>query len=264
MPKKLYLASSLTLILALSALAYAQDATPPRPAWQEPSSVMEPKAAPSAKPVTAIVVRSWGDNPVWADLNTNWSTYGKIPVSIDHSTLIISDFTYQDLVKSKANVIIISDAAGGIKQYSPAEIAAIAKYAKSGHTILGTYATLQYASTDNRGLAPVFGLNAKLTYNAGFISGKFISHNHACLLNKIPGTWQSNGYNQTQVPSSGSWKGNFDKAKPVAGSDAYNGAISVYTTTAYTGIYVSNMPEYINVGGSDEQLLYNALTCYVK
>jgi hypothetical protein len=262
MSKKL--ASLLALTIVFGALAYAQDTTPLRPIWPTATPAVEQKAEPSATTVTAIIVKSWGDNPVWADLNTNWSTYGKIPVSIDHTTLIKSDFTYQDLVNSKADVVIISDAAGGTEQYSSAEFAAIAKYAKKGHPILATYATFQYSSYDNRGLAPVFGLNSTLTYTTTGISNDFDRVKKACLLNKIPSSWTSNGYNESQVPSSGSWKGNLDKAKAVADSDSYVGVISLYTAKTYTGIYVSNMPEYNTVGGDDEQLLYNAITCYVK
>ena len=66
------------------------------------------------------------------------------------------------------------------------------------------------------------------------------------------------------MPSSNTWKGNLGKGKAVADSDSDVGVISLYTAKTYTGIYVSNMPEYNVVGGDDEQLLYNALTCYVK
>jgi len=39
--------------------------------------------------------------------------------------------------------------------------------------------------------------------------------------------------------------------------------VSLYTAPTYTGVYVSNFPEY-NGGTDDEQLLYNAVTCYAK
>ena len=265
MPKKLS-AAVLLLVIVMAASAYAQDASPPFPNRAEAGSAADHSVAAPAKIVKAILVKSWGDNPVWANLNTNWSTYGKTPVSIDHTTLISSDFTYQDLVNSKANVIILSNPAGGTHQYSPAEFAAIAKYAKKGHAILGTYLTFKNGSIDNRRLAPVFGLRPKIDYSYTGISNAFKKDApHACLLKKISGSsWQSNGFSYSQVPLSGSWRKNLGKAKAVADSDTFVGMISLYTTKAYTGIYVSNMPEYKNVGGDDEQLLYNALTCYVK
>jgi len=79
-------------------------------------------------------LKSWdgGDDPVWEDLNTNWSTYGKTAVSIDYTTYSNSDFTYPDLVNSKANVMIISDAAGGTQQWTTTDIAArTSDYAQS-------------------------------------------------------------------------------------------------------------------------------------
>jgi hypothetical protein len=263
MPRKPLAAPLLTLVIVFSAAAYAQEASPPFPTLPEATSTANYSVEAPANTVTAIIVKSWGGNPVWADLNENWSTYGKIAVSIDYTSLIDSDFTYQDLVNSKADVVIISDPAGGKKQYSSAEFGAIAKYAKKGHSILATYLTFQYLSYDNRKLAPVFGLNSTLTYT-NFVLNDFKRDAKACLLTKIPSSWQSKGFNFTQVPSDDTWKGSLDKAKAVADSDAFVGVISLYTTNTYTGVYVSNMPEYDNVGGYDEQLLYNAITCYVK
>jgi len=263
MSRKLLLANFLVLMIASTAMT-GQQASPPRSGREETRAVQQ-KTEPTANTVTAIIVKSWGNNPVWADLNTNWSTYGTIPVSIDYTTLIDSDFTYTDLVNSNADVIILSDPAGGLQQYSSAEIAAIAKYAKAGHSILGTYLTFQYTdqNIDNRGLAPIFGLSSSVTYDFVTISNSFTKLAKACLFNKIAGTsWQSNGYPYSQVPSSGSWQGNLGTAKPGAESDTYVGVISGYRKKSATAIYISNMPEYQTVGGDDEQLLYNVLTCY--
>ena len=266
MPRKNLHTILLTFVIAVAATAFAADATPPRSTGQDATRYTDYATQRPAKTIKAVIVKSWGDNPVWADLNTNWSTYGKTPVNIDHTTYIKSDFTYQNLVNSKANVVIISDAAGGTEQYSTAEIAAVAKYAKNGHSVLATYATFQYGSDDNRGLAPVFGLSSTLTYITTGISGDFKKDaSNACLLTKIKGkSWQSMGFNESQVPSSGSWTGNLGKAKAEADSDSFIGVISLYKTAKYAGIYVSNMPEYQNVGGPDEQFLYNAITCYAK
>jgi len=264
MPKKLLVASLLILTMVFAALAYAEDASPPRASWQKAPSAPQPRAEPAVNTVTAVIVKSWGNNPVWADLNANWSTYGTIPVSIDYTSYIDSDFTYQDLVNSGADVVIMSDPAGGGQQYSSTEFAAIAKYAKAGHPMLATYLTFEYGATDNRKLAPVFGLSSTLDYSYSSISNDFSRVKKACLLNKIPSSWTSKGYNYSQVPSGGSWTGNLDKAKAVADSDDYVGVITLHPTKTYTGVYVSNMPEYVNVGGYDEQLLYNAITCYVN
>ncbi len=253
----------LTLIIACATI-YAQEVTPPRISRGE-NAVIEPKAQPPANAITAIFVKSWGDNPVWSDLNTNWSSYGTIPVSIDHTTLIGQDFTYADLVNSKADVVILSDPAGGVQQYAPSEVEALGKYVKAGHPILGTYVMFQWGSVDNRALAPLFGLSSSLTYGNVNISNEFMKLYEPCLFHKIYGTsWQSRGYNSSQVSASGTWTGNLSVAGAVADSDNYAGIVAGVHSPSYTAIYISNMPEYQNVGGDDEQLLYNAITCYAS
>jgi hypothetical protein len=219
----------------------------------------------AAKTVRAVVVKSWGASPVWPDLTQNWSKYGTIPLSVDDTSLINGDFTYVQLIASQADVIIISDAAGGQQQYSPTEFAAIAKYAAHGHTILGTYLTLQNGQYDNRGLAPVFGLDPTIEYSTIQISNQFDKVASACLLNRIPGSsWQSAGYDHSQLPANNPWNHSLDHEKAIAQSDTYNGLVGLYHDNNHTGIYITNMPEYEVIGGVDEQLLYNALTCYVK
>jgi hypothetical protein len=243
-------------------------------AAQETSPAKEPAFRPTGNqattdiaPVNTVkvsILKSWGDNSIWDAMSTNWQNFGKIPVSVD-DTYISSDFTYQNLVDSKANVIVISDPAGGGQQYSSAEIAAVAKYAKTGHTVIGTYAVFEWGSVDNRGLAPVFGFSSKLAFNttAVGISNLFKKTKaNQCLLKGIKGSsWQSSGYAFTQVPTTGSWKGHLGKAKAVAQSDNFVGVVSLYTAPTYKGVYVSNYPEY-NGGTDDEQLLYNAATCF--
>jgi hypothetical protein len=49
-----------------------------------------------------------------------------------------------------------------------------------------------------------------------------------------------------------------DGAKMVAQADSFRAMISVYDAPAYTGIYISNMPEHFGTG-VDKQLLYNAI-----
>jgi len=66
------------------------------------------------------------------------------------------------------------------------------------------------------------------------------------------------------LPANNPWNQSLDFAKAMAQSDNYNGLVSLYHGNNHTGIYITNMPEYEVTGGVDEQLLYNALTCYVK
>jgi len=262
---------ALSVCLALGSLfavqLAAQDASPAKGTEPKLADISATADIQPAASVKVVLLKSWGVTSVWEDLKTHWQNYGKRPVTIDDSTFISNDFTYQDLVNSKANVIVISDPAGNFLSYSQAEVAAVAKYAQKGHPVVGTYAVFQYGSTDNRGLAPVFGLSSRIDYNTSQvgISNLFKkTKQNQCLLKRISGgSWQSNGYPFTQVPATGSWKGHLGKATAVAESDNYVGVITLYTAATYTGVYVSNFPEY-NGGTDDEQLLYNAVTCYTK
>ena len=257
----------LTLGILLVVPLSAQEASPakeiaPRITDNRTNAETVPSGA-----VKVLLLKSWGQTSIWDDMSTNWQNFGKKPVTVDTTTYIDSDFTYQNLVSSKANVIVLSDPAGGIQQYTPAEIAAVAKYAKKGHTVIGTYAVFQWSTIDNRGLAPVFGFSSKITYNTTpvAISNQFTKTKaKVCLLKGITGSsWQSDGYAFTQVPATGSWTGHLGKATAVAESDKFLGVVSFYAAPTYTGVFVSNFPEY-NGGTDDEQLLYNAVTCYVK
>lgn len=262
---------AMSICIALGALfavqVAAQEASPPKGGEARMAGSSATADHSPAKSVKAVLLKSWGVTSVWEDLKTNWPNYGKIPVTIDDSTFINSDFTYQDLVNSKANVLVISDPAGIGQVYSVDEIKAVAKYAKKGHTVIGTYLVFQYSSTDNRGLAPTFGLSSKIDYNTTEvgISNLFKKTvKKECLLKKIPGgTWQSQGYPFTQTPASTSWKHKLGKATAEAQSDKFTGVISLYKAKTYTGIFISNFPEYYG-GTDDEQLLYNAVTCYGK
>jgi hypothetical protein len=262
------LASSVCLALAIlfAVQLSAQEASPRKGTEPKPAEKTAPVIAP-ASAVKVVLLKSWGVTSVWEAMKTNWQNFGKRPVTIDDSTYISSDFTYQDIVNSKADVIVISNPAGGIQQYSQAEIAAVAKYAKKGHPVIGTYAVFQWSTIDNRGLAPVFGLSSKIQYNTTQvgISNLFQkTESLQCLVRRISGkSWQSDGYPFTEVPATGSWKGHLGKAAAVAESDKYVGVISLYTAPTYSSVYVSNFPEY-NGGTDDEQLLYNAVTCYAK
>jgi hypothetical protein len=267
MHKRLGCAVALALGILFAVPLSAQEGSPVKEVTSRPAEKTTTTDVVPAGTVHVLVLKSWGKTSIWDAMSTNWQNFGTRPVSVDDSTYVSSDFTYQDIVNSKANVIVVSNPAGGVQQYSAAEMAAVAKYAKAGHTVIGTYLVFQWSTVDNRGLAPVFGLSSKIQYNttAVGISNLFDKKKaKQCLFKRIPGSsWQSNGYPYTQVPATGSWTGHLGKAKAVADSDNFLGVVSLYTAPKYTGVYVSNFPEYYG-GTDDEQLLYNAVTCYVK
>jgi len=214
--------------------------------------------------IKVSVVKSWGDVPVFKELTDNWSAYGSTQLTIDISLMNVrSNLTYQDLVDTDADVIWLSDPAGGSRQYSAAEITAVTDYAAAGHSILGTYVTFQWQEIDNRGLGDIFGLRSDIQYNTSEVSAnqRFdILVDHA-LFNGISNPYVTSGYGEAQVPwNDEKWDaGDLGSAQLLARTDDGRGIITWYETDAYHAIYVSEMVEY---KGStvDTQFLYNALT----
>jgi CARDB. len=66
----------------------------------------------SKKPIKAVVLDSWGtdyaSSASWDYLNQYWVEFGNNPIEIDYHTLDKWDITYQDIVDSNADVLIIS------------------------------------------------------------------------------------------------------------------------------------------------------------
>jgi hypothetical protein len=258
----IFLSASFTFTVHLA----AQETTPPKTGQEiVPSHQV---VAGSTTPVKVVLLTSWGVTTGWEDLKTQWPNYGSAPLVIDDSTYIGSGFTYADLVNSNADVIVLSDPGGGGRQYSSTEIAAVARYASEGHTVLGTYVVFEWTASnvDNRGLMPVFGLNPSLSYDNASISNTFAQvADETCLLRNISSPWQSTGYPFSQVPTSAQkWTHNaLNLAFPIAASDSDTGIVSVFNGGRYAGIYISNYPEYYG-GTQDLQLLYNAVTCFAQ
>jgi len=258
----LILSASATFSISAAAQGNVQATTPPKTGHEMTPS--RRVVSGSSASVNVVLLPSWGTTSGWSDLQSEWQNYGTIPLNIDDTTYIDSDFTYEDLVNSGADVIVLSDPAGGGQQYSSAEISAVEKYAKAGHTVLGTFVVFEWGGTDDRGLLPVFGFSSVGQYTETPISNTFAQvKNQACLFRNIPSPWQSAGYAYSQVPTPALTWG--DKALNLAtleaDSDGATGIVTVYNGGTYTAVFISNYPEF--GGGTDDlQLLYNSVTCY--
>ncbi len=211
--------------------------------------------------IKVAVVQSWGTVPVFDELNNNWETYGSIPLTIDTSLTGVSSFTYHDLVNTDADVLWISNPSGSGKEYSSAEIDAVAQYAGEGHSLLGTYRIFDGHS--NLGLAPIFGLRQDIEYNTSVIAANqafdiLVDHP---LFYDIPDPYVSEGWPYAQVPANDlRWDaGDFGVAQLLAQTNDGRGVITWYETEQYHATYVSEMVEY-NGNPTDTQFLYNALT----
>ena len=217
----------------------------------------------AAAGVKVALVRSWGDVSIFDVLNDDWASYGTTPLTIDKALMSVSSFTYQDLVSTGADVLWLSDPAGGQEQYSPEEIQAVEQYANEGHSILGTFVVFQWIDTDNRGLAPIFGLRHDIDYSTSQVpaSQTFDILVGGPLFRNVPDPYVSSGYLNAHVPANDlRWDpGDFGAAQLLAQTNDSRGIITWYETESYYAVYVSKMVEY-NGNATDIQFLYNALT----
>lgn len=248
------------------AQATSERADPPLPALAPDVGPGLPDTGLPAGTVKALLLRSWNDGGAsgWSELNSQWPQYGTTPIVIDHSTLAgAQSFTYADLEASGADVIVLSDPAGGLKQYTPAEVDAVRRYADAGHNVIGTYAVFQWNGYNNHALAPVFGLNGQWRYasSVATISNGFQVLTPTALTQGLGSGWTSTGYAFSQLPLDQSpWSSlQLGSALPVAQCDAFEAVVTLYEAPTYSAIYISNMPEYFG-SSADKQLLYNAIT----
>jgi len=226
--------------------------------------------APRGTTITALVVKSWGNctstSLIWDDLNAHWSNYGTIPISIDYNypglCLTNDTVTLAKLEASGANAVILSDSAGQHALFSSAEAQALNQYANEGHNVIGTYLTIEYDGTDNRVLAPIFGVSSTSTYD---VSGAAITPTYTERFPSLPlfrnlgNPYASSGYNFSELPGDGAWSSNeLTTAKLVARTSDSQAAILLRRAHAFYGIYIANMPEYLG-GTLDEQFFYNAI-----
>ena len=119
-------------------------------------------SAPSANGVHAILLDSasgCGVFDAWQTLNSDWSNYGSIPVSItSDGRLCDGKFTLHDLEASGADTVILDGPAFGYT-LSPVQIQALQTYVEEGRTLWGTDTVFQWnAKNNDNGLAPLFGL----------------------------------------------------------------------------------------------------------
>ena len=260
---------ALIVLIAMTGIAIADDRSPASPSDISKTITPNHSAVPQIDGVIkAVVVKSWSGcssgSVVWDDLNANWASYGSTPIFIDYSYPGLCDgpITYAGLVASGANVVLISDPSGGGQQYSIDEINAIRQYAADGHNVIGTYLLLQYSPVDNRGLADIFGLRSDLNYNTveePFVNVYNILEPTNPLFKNIAGTYDSQGYPNTQIPVDLSWNASdLNGARYVARGTDNKAVITIYDTPNYSAVYITSMPEF-NGGTEDKQFLYNAI-----
>jgi hypothetical protein len=262
---------SAAIVATLAATAFA--ATPPRnmpaPGAQAPAAfVMKTADEPPVPTATAVVVKSWSgcgsDEVVWNALNRDGAQFGDVRVRIAYHDRALcdraSEVTYDALEASGAQTVILSDPAGGGAQFDASEIDAITRYVQEGHNLVATFLTLQYTDIDNRGLAPLFGLDAAVTYGRRkSASGSYTLRPHAPLFAGLGGQYDTGGYLASQKPPGGHWtNAAADEGRILAFDVDRKAAILQYCGAGFRSILFTQMPEY-HGNAQDQQVLYNAI-----
>lgn len=227
-----------------------------------------PRRTGSAPTVRAVVVKSWSfcdsNLVIWESLNASWGDYGSIPIEIDYSYPGLCDgpVTYDALAASGADVVILSNSAGGLRQFSSQETRALRQYVREGHNVVGTALLFIHHSIDNRGLAPLFGIRTSVRYQrAASVDPTYdlLEPNNRLFVG-LPDPYVSSGDWSSQVPTDDSWdEADLRGARFAGEASDSRGVILVHQTPTYVGTYVSSMPEY-GGGVQDHQFLYNAIT----
>ena len=217
-------------------------------------------------PVKAVVLDSAGNYIAdiisnWEVLNTNWYLFGSKLIYVDYTSLSIDDITYDDIAATGADVLIISCAYDW--EFTDSEIDAITRYVHEGHGLIATAGTLYYWVPNNNKLAPLFGLNETVTWDATLTDLLHIVDPTHPLFVNVP-----NPYTFRQVVTAVPFDWRWDENELAGGTYVALGHYEECAIVAYRGlVYISPwleiIPPYYHF---HLQLLYNAITwsCYEK
>jgi hypothetical protein len=208
--------------------------------------------------INAVIIDSFGtDYPFysrWDDLGNVWQQYGTIPLRVDVESLNKHEITYQDLIQSEADVLIISCSAAVNRVYTDDEISAIKRYTFEGHGLIATAGTF-FMETNNK-LAPIFGMREDISYSATYMANSSLNilDTQHPLFNNIPSCYPV-ATGATACPPDFSWdQDDLSGGTYIAMSPAYEGTIVVHDGA----VFVSHWVEYMS-NNYDFQLMYNAV-----
>lgn len=230
------------------------------------------KAIAIAGEIKAVVLDSWGadkaEYTIFDEMNENWMLYGDYAVTIDYKTLNKEDITYEDIVDSNADVLIISNAwtnqhFGFQFEFKDSEIQAIKQYVNEGHGLIGTSGTLSEYSPNNIKLAELFGIKEKIglwSRDSGSYYPMNILVSDAILTKNLPDEY-SLGYGAAIINLE------LDETKPVVtvakilerGDLWKNIFVSAYKPERGASIYFTPIIEIVYANEIDKQFFYNAL-----
>jgi len=224
--------------------------------------------------VKAVVVDSWGNDKaeftIFDYLNDNWMEYGNYIVEIDYHSLDKEDITYEEIVNTNADVLIISDAwanghMGMNHEYTDSEIQAIKQYVKQGHGLIGTSGSLSEYPENNAKLGGLFGIkeqsglwNNREAAGGGALYGKSIDIlvSDEILTKNVPVN-----YNPGDSSAIINLELDETKAPILVGKlkDREDVFISAYKPESGASVYFCNFPELHTANEQDKQFFYNAI-----
>lgn len=214
---------------------------------------------PSCRDVIVALLPSFGtyDNPLmaWTELVANWQQYGDCTLTFVE---VGPDFTYETLMATGADVLVISDPGGGNSWYTGPEVDAVGQFVQGGHGGL----ILTYAVT--LGSVPLMnfvGVDASVITSGSRPSNPTVSidkpEHPVCT--SLPATFELITIPNTQQRT-GEWSDGLLVGAEIVMSDSTDDLVVVaYDTGGWRGIYFSGMPEYQPAGSNSLQVLYNAL-----
>lgn len=235
-------------------------------------------------PVQVFVLDSWGtDNGVlapWADLNSNWATYGTTPVFIDWTTFNKENLQYQEFVDMNADVLLISSSFSGTlgenpvldgHYFSTSEMTAIKNFVNDGHGLIVTGGTFDINTLPLHAiqLGPLMGMDGTaqymVTYNVKDMEVQNPAQNHPLFYNILTNYNTRNGTSLTPgffMTGPEPWApahltGGTYGALQTPPTGPY-GAVIAHEPGTYNTVYISNFVERLS-NTDDKQLLYNAM-----
>jgi len=208
--------------------------------------------------INAVIIDSFGtDYPLysrWDDLSSLWQQYGTIPLRVDIESLNKYEITYQDLVQSEADVLIISCSAAVGRVYTDDEISAIRRYTFEGHGLIATAGTFFMLS--NNKLATIFGMREDISYSSTYMANSSLNilDTQHPLFTNIPSCYPV-AMGATACPPDFSWdQDDLSGGTYIAMSPGNEGTIIVHNGA----VFVSHWVEYMS-NNHDFQLMYNAV-----
>ncbi len=230
-------------------------------------------AVDSSEKIKAVVLESWGSKKseytIFNELNENWFNYGNYFVEIDYESLDKEGITYEDIVSTQADVLIISNAWTNQhfnlqNEYTDSEIQAIKRYVEEGHGLIGTAGTISEYSKNNAKLGELFGLKEKYglwnSDDSGIDGDLTFLVDDETLTKNIPLSYTPGSRGAAINLETDESKNVAIVSKAIDSSDLWkNIFVSAYKPSLGASIYFSSFPEYSIANEFDKQFFYNAI-----